>query len=279
MEVYSVAHMNQLLVDRLPELRALEFDVIVHIPRSGTIPASLLATYLRKPLSSVEEFCAGMINTRKSEFEGFKRILLVDDSVRTGTQMRQAYDHIMALQPDTRIITLTVYSTPKKAQRRHIEPDVQLFTHHQTDYIFPWFMWKTRRIEKCAVDMDGVLCRDCLPEENDDGVAYQQFLINADVKFKPSHPIGWIITARLEKYRDCTQSWLERNGIQYRQLIMGPWENNQVRRVGCPASWKAEVYRALPSSLYIESSRKEATIIHEKSKKRVWCIDSQEVLG
>lgn len=278
MLVLDVAHLNRLLVEKLHEIRSLEFDVIVHLPRSGTIPASLLSTYLLKPLASVDEFCANMIFTRKSDFKTLHRILLVDDSVRTGVQMKAAVDKIKQLRPDAEILSLAVYSTNYPVGARLYQPTMYLYNHEDGDYIFPWFMWKTKKISQCAVDMDGVLCRDCTKDEDDDGENYKEFLKNALPKFKTKFPIGCIITGRLSKYRPQTEEWLKRHGIKYNNLIMGEWRDKETRKREGAANWKGKLYKKLPYSLFIESSDKEATIIHNISGKKVWCVDSQRYL-
>ncbi len=273
MLVLGVDHLNQLLVDNLHRIKLIDFDVIVHLPRSGTIPASLLSTYLRAPLASVEEFYAGMVSTRKSEFKTLNKILLVDDVVRTGFQIKQASEKIMAARPDTQIRSLAVYSV-LVPDRVH-DVTLSLYAHKDYDYILPWFMWKTKRIELCAVDMDGVLCRDCLPEEDDDGEKYNVFLRTVEPKFKTDFPLGAIVTSRLEKYRKPTEVWLAYHGIKYKKLVMGPWNSKVERRAAGAAKWKAQIYNGTDLKLFIESSAREAEILGGATKKAVWCVDNQ----
>ena len=72
------------------------------------------------------------------------------------------------------------------------------------------------------MDFDGVLCRDPTEEENDDGDKYRYFIANVEPIFKPSVEIGWIVTSRLEKYRDLTENWLKKKvKIVFLQLIIG----------------------------------------------------------
>lgn len=51
------------------------------------------------------------------------------------------------------------------------------------------------------MDIDGVLCADPTPEENDDGEKYRHFLLNTPPLFIPKVTIGTLVTSRLEKYR------------------------------------------------------------------------------
>lgn len=273
----NVHNLDNLIVRNLHRIRAIPADVIVHCPRSGTIPASLIATYLCKPMCSVDEYCAGIIPTRKSEYTDLNRILLVDDSISTGQQMEAFIRQIKAVRPEAKIYTLAAYSF--RGAKYKLNPTMILETHDDPDYIYTWFMWKTFRLKWCAVDMDGVLCRDVLAGEDDDGEQYAKFLENAELKFKPFEylpgrdVIGAIVTGRMEKYRTQTEIWLKRQGVRYKNLIMCPSKTREERRAINPAKWKAEIYKASDYKLFIESSTKEAPIISAESGKPVFCVD------
>lgn len=270
--------MNLLIVAKLPLIRKIPFDVVVHIPRSGTIPASLIATYLRVPLASVDEFCAGITNTRGSKTDSLHRILVVDDSIRTGVQMKQNVDRIKAARPDAEIKTMSVFSTVFPG--RVFDADLVLSEHTDTEYIYPWFLWKSNRIKDCVLDMDGVLCRDCTREEDDDGERYRQFLETADLKFRTDHRFVAVVTGRLEKYRPQTEDWLRRHGLRPDKVIMGPWSSIEERRIAGPAAWKGSVYRKMSQALlFVESSVREAPVIAQVSGKTVFCIDDQVTYG
>lgn len=268
----ELSEMDRLIVSRLHDIRSIPFGVVVHIPRSGTIPAALIATHMARPLASVEEYRRGLVSTRKTEANvPLDRILLVDDSIRTGKQMLKNIALIKRDKPRTKIYTLSVYAT---RHSREIEPTIVLAEHDDSDYVYPWFAWKSKRIEGCAVDMDGVLCRDCTRDEDDDGERYAQFLAGAQVKFHTPHKIGAIITSRLERYRPQTEDWLARNGYQYGELIMGPWATKAERR-GNVEPWKASVFRERPEWLYIESDDRAARAIAEMSGKHTWSVEMQ----
>lgn len=281
-DFFTLQHLNQLIVDNLHKIRKIPFDLVVHLPRSGTIPASLIATYLCKPFQSVDEFCANLpVITRKSEFQTVTRILIVDDSIHQGIQLKENIERIRNARPDAEIKTLSVYDNLAGKDTRQYDCDYRLFEHGPADYFMPWFLWKSNWIERAAVDMDGVLCRDCTREEDDDGELYARFLKNAELKFKPldkkNTVIGAIVTGRLEKYRFQTQAWLKKYNVRYRQLIMHPARDKNERRNMNPAVWKADIYKNLPQTFFIESSVWEAPVIAEKSGKLVYCIDNSMV--
>jgi orotate phosphoribosyltransferase len=284
-EFFTLQHMNQLIVNNLHYIRSIPFDVIVHIPRSGTIPASLIATYLCKPFQSIDEFCARLpLITRKSEFETTNRILVVDDSIHQGIQLKENIARIRKARPDAQIQTLSIYDNVRGKPTRQFDCDYRLFEHGHNSkdhYFMPWFLWKTSWLDKVAVDMDGVLCRDCTREEDDDAQNYQSFLESADLKFKPLEKdnikIGAIVTGRLEKYRPQTEAWLKAHKIKYKQLLMMPANTKEERKALNPAIWKGKTYASIPQSLFVESSIREAQIIRDVSCKTVYCIDNSEV--
>lgn len=281
-EFFTLDHLHKLIVDNAHRIRRLNFDVVVHIPRSGTLPAALIATYFCKPLQSVDEFCINApVNPRKSEYKQTQTILLVDDSVRTGVQMHDAAQRIKDARPDVAIKGFCVYDNQAGAESRAFHPAMSLLRHNSAPYFTPWFLWKTSWVSEVAFDMDGVLCRDCSEKENDDGPLYREFLEIAELKFKPlakkNISLGAIVTGRLEKYRPQTVDWLHRHGIKYHRLIMCPAKDPAERKAMEPAKWKGAVYRDAPYTLFVESSAKEAPVIASVSKKSVYCVDTGEI--
>ena len=276
--IRTYADMDRLIVANLHKIRQIPFDVIVHMPRSGTAPAAMIATYLNRPLASCDEICAGMAWTRKAiDYDPeMKRLLLVDDHVNRGVQMLPMLERIRRERPDCTVTTLAVYSS---GHVKSYAPDVVLDSSG-LQYLYPWFMWKSSHaLNPCALDMDGVLCRDCTREEDDEGAAYENFLQTAEPKLIPhAKSAVTIVTSRLERYRPQTQAWLRRYGINAVRLIMGPWRNNAERR-GRVAAWKAEQYRALDSILYIESDDRQAPEIARLSGKPTYCIDTSTSYG
>src|SRR5690242_7983600 len=91
MNIRSLADMTRLIAENLHRIDRTKFDCIVGIPRSGMIPAAMLATHLQLPLADVRGYAAGIVNGRSgaSERPG-KRVLLVDDSANKGAAMARA---------------------------------------------------------------------------------------------------------------------------------------------------------------------------------------------
>ena len=83
-----------------------------------------------------------------------------------------------------------------------------------------------------------------------------------------------IVTARLEKYRDITEEWLERHGIRYGSLKMYPTEKEEIRdknHIQEAANFKAKHFKDSSAHFFIESELPEAVIIRRESGKFVIC--------
>ncbi len=145
--------------------------------------------------------------------------------------------------------------------------------------VFEWNLWKHLVLTRCIVDIDGVLCRDPTAEENDDGPNYRKFMESVEVWRVPYHPIGWICTTRLEKYRSITEEWLRRNNIKYGHLVMLNLPDQRTRLVsGGRAEFKAKVYSKLHEALiFIESDQRYAPAIARISGKPVICTETQHI--
>lgn len=109
-----------------------------------------------------------------------------------------------------------------------------------------FFEWNFRNhpvAQISAYDFDGVLCFDPSRRENDDGRRYLEFLANAQPLFVPKYRISVIVTSRLEKYRQQTEEWLNRNGIEFNELVMLDGVSAVERRKRrMHASFKAEFF-------------------------------------
>lgn len=249
-----------------------DFDVIVGIPRSGMIPAALLATHLQMPLADIHGFRKGIISGRsgvKINRPG-NRVLLVDDSCNKGRAMERALNLLPVGIEATRLAVFGPYQ---------VDPlsvcDIWFEVVHGPR-VFAWNIQKHIRLPRWGFDFDGVFCRDPQKEENDDGERYCAFLEEAQPVFIPTRPIGHIVTCRLEKYRRHTTEWLQRHGIEFEYLHMMPYSTKAERMAnGNRGGWKASVIKELGIELFIESCPKQAAIIARETGIQVFCTRTQ----
>lgn len=281
MNYRSFAHLWEDIKRGLPSLHAGQFDLVVGIPRSGMVPAYVIGLYLNADVTSLDGLLANEAikrgSTRKARVDlGFaqnaKRILLVDDSISSGESLVKTLAKIPPELRD-RITTLAVYSS------RPDRSDVDLFLEYVPEpRVFEWNIFHRSLLGRACVDIDGVLCRDPLTAENDDGERYIEFLLNAEPLILPSYRIHSLVTNRLEKYRPQTETWLARHGIEYDNLVMVDLPTAADRqKLGGHATHKANYFMASGLDFFIESDDRQAREIARIAKKSVYCVDTTQV--
>ncbi len=67
LSVRTLADLQSAIVSNLHRLDRSQFDCVVGIPRSGMIPAAIIATLWQKPLADVRGYAAGIVNGRSGE--------------------------------------------------------------------------------------------------------------------------------------------------------------------------------------------------------------------
>lgn len=275
MNIRSVADMDLAISRNLWKLDRDKFDIVVGIPRSGMIPASIIATYLQMPLATLEGYCAGIAHGRSGKpVHASDRILLVDDTSNKGGAMKRA---VQMIGKRAHAITRLAVFGPYQVEDPESIIDIW-FEECQGPRGFAWNLWKHARLKRWAFDFDGVLCRDPTSQENDDGPAYRNFILTAPPMFLPTRPIGHIITCRLEKYRGECMAWLKQHDVQCDQLHMMQHASKAERmKAGGRGQWKAGIFQETGADMFIESCPKQARIIAEHSGKPVWCIRTQSL--
>lgn len=275
LSVRSVADLNLAIVSNLHRLDRKAFDVVVGIPRSGMIPASLIATHLQKPLADVQSFANGLAWGKSGVPQSAGgRVLLVDDTTNKGGAMARACAVIRHRAAG--ITRFAVYG-PYQVEDPQSVCDIWCEVVHGPR-AFQWNMFRHIRMDRWCFDFDGVLCRDPTKEENDDGERYLRFIETAEPLFIPTRPIGHIVTGRLEKYRAATDAWLQRYGITYQSMTMMQFATKADRMAaGGRGQWKADKFNRIGAEFFIESDPKQAGIIAKLSGLPVWCVRTQSL--
>jgi orotate phosphoribosyltransferase len=257
-----------------------QVDLVVGIPRSGLLAANLLCLDLDVPMTDVEGLCeerilqTGHRYKDAISFDDVETVLVVDDSVNSGRQMRETKSRLAEMDFPFDIEYGAVYVSSKG--HRYVDHWVDVVGKPR---VFEWNLMHHPMLKRFCVDIDGVLCRDPTRKENDDGPRYREFLTTVEPRIVPTETIGWLVTCRLEKYRDETEAWLDRHGIEYENLVMMDLPSKEVRQQqGNHAEYKAEVYRRTGAELFIESSLQQATSICDMTSKPVHCYEEHEML-
>ena len=278
-----VDDMDMLIRSKLAELP--QVDCIVGVPRSGMLPATLMALYLGKPLISIEQL-SYITSDKNYKYSArafseakIRRILIVDDSCDSGNAMNKVKVSLALIQSVVAqfdIFYCAVYVTAQGM--KHVD-----FYLEQVDQprVFEWNILDHNILQRSCVDMDGVLCVDPTPEENDDNERYLAFLANAKPLFIPHYQIHSIVTCRLEKYRPMTEKWLKEHGVSYKNLYMLDLPDAHARRTwGQYSEYKADIYKKSGTELFIESECFQAQMIWSMaSPKPVYCVETNQFYG
>jgi uncharacterized HAD superfamily protein len=249
-------------------------DLVVGIPRSGMVPAFMIGLLLNLPVIDIESYVAGVEpfvgNRPIRNKREFKKVLVVDDSIKFGRQLGSVKDKLSHFNfIDFKYIT--VFATSES--RSLVDYCMEIIDQPR---IFQWNLLNSWIYEYSCVDIDGVLCEDPNVEQNDDGENYLHFLQNAHPKYLPPCKIDVLVTSRLEKYRSQTEAWLNKHGVQYQQLEMLDLPDKETRvRLGIHATFKSNIYRKYDrAALFIESSKYQSEQIHKQTGKNVFCIEN-----
>lgn len=272
-EFRTIADLTSLVRDQVNHLPR-DIDLVVGVPRSGLLAATMVALLRNLPLATPEtlasgEFLSGGQSRGMNGAPAIDRVrspLVVDDSVHTGSAMaaaKTASKRQLGVEPKT----MAAYVAPEAMGAVDIALEACPMPR-----MFEWNWMHHADLSCCCVDIDGVLCKDPEPFQNDDGVEYRRFLLDAEPKYLPSRPVGWLVTSRLGCYREETEKWLECNNVSYESLHMSPHATMAERQqAGDHAFQKARVYKTTPSRLFIESEQGQAEVIAQIAAKPVFC--------
>lgn len=265
-----------------------DIDLIIGVPRSGMIGASIISSFLNVPLIDVDSYIAGMEPWRGNRLAYFmqkhaktNKVLVIDDTVSSGTAMNKVKAKLNSVSGVT-FVYMCVYLEGRGLDvvDLYLE-DVRMFTNGFTRIVlYEWNIMQhhTKFMQKCLYDMDGVFCVDPPDERNEE--QYQEYIKNATPLFVPRTKIGGIITYRLHKNMDATQKWLSDNGITYNEISMfnaNTWEERKNSGIS-PEMFKGAYYKSHDNyELFIESNDHQARRISEISGKPVYCVDTNKI--
>jgi uncharacterized HAD superfamily protein len=278
MNYRSINDLNNTILKQL-HIISRDIDLVVGVPRSGMLPANLLALYLNLPYTDIHSFMKGFIyksGARKQFFNEneYKNILIVEDSIASGASIKECKNDLAHLASKFNFKYCAVYYTPENEKLADYA-----FEAVPTPRYFQWNIFNHTSLEKACFDIDGVLCVDPTKQQNDDGPLYKLFLQNATPLYSPGAKIGTIVTSRLEKYRSETEIWLKKNDVQYDALVMLDLPTMKARqKANNHAGHKASEYQSKNYSLFIESDLKQAIEINKVTKKPVFCTENFEMI-
>lgn len=253
------------------------YDIVVGIPRSGMMVASLVALKLGKPLTTPELFSKGEYwmswkIKERLEIPQMKSVLLIDDAVDHGKSMREAMEILSSVKGNFKItkaaLIVNKNSTSLVDLYHAIVPHPKLYEWNILHRKVASY-WDSGKV---GFDMDGVICENCPPNVDNSEASYVNWLKNAKPYLIPNYTIDVIISSRLEKYRGETESWLAKHGVKYGELVLWniPTKGDRNSRF---AQYKVEQLLKYKPDLFLESHLGQAEHIWKATKIPTLCID------
>lgn len=250
------------------------YDVIVGIPRSGSLVAHIVALKLGKPVTTPELLKENRfwMSHQLGRTSNCKRILLIDDSISKGETFCENLAMLRAENPKWEVISGALIVTP---EAKHL---VDLY--HMEIRQPRLFEWNMLHVKKgfLVSDLDGVICENCPPGVDADDKMYDAWIRTAKPYLIPSFEIDVILSSRLERYRRQTEEWLARYDVRYRELILWDIGSKHEAR-GKHAQHKIEKLLRIKPEMFWESSLVQARDIWRATKIPTFCIDEMKLFA
>lgn len=265
----STADLARLVTQSLWRLPA-GLALVVAIPEGGRLPAALLGLGAGLPVTDLDALLAPGAPAPAGP------LLVVDDTCLTGATMAAACARLADRHPGVAIHRLAAYCRPEAAAA----VDLAL-AGAAPGAAFEWSLLRSPLVGRTCFDLDGILCGDCPPGDDDDGPRYRRFLATATPQLVPRGRLRAIVTARLEKYRPETEAWLDRHGIACERLVMLDGVTDAERRRSAPQGpFKAAAFAADAGALlFVESESWQArTIARLGGGKPVFDLEAGRLL-
>ena len=277
MNYISFSDLNEFIIRNLHKFPH-DIDFLVGIPRSGMLPANLLALYLNKPFTDIDSFVEGRVygTGERGRFitpSNKMKVLVVDDSVASGNALKKSKEKLKVIGKEYELRYAAIIVTEESKELVDYYCEITPFPR-----VFQWNLFHHPDfIPNSCFDIDGVLCED--PPVDDDGSIYLNYIRNAIPKYIPTVEINTLVTCRLEKYREATEEWLQRHGVKYKHLIMLDMASKAERLAwGKHGKYKGEVFAKSDAEYFVESSLSQAKQIVRTAKKTVFCTEDFSML-
>lgn len=251
-----------------------DVDLVVGLPRSGMLAASLLALHMDLPLVDIEGYAQGRVfnggmRVRSRHGGVAQKAIVVDDSVRSGRAAREAREMVAAAG----LSDVTVFGAV------YVTTDVTCVDHWlervPVPRVFEWNVLHHDRVTDWCMDADGVLFPESVRDSDRDQRTYPP--LSGEPLVVPGHTIGSLFTSRPEQFRPEVEAWLADHDIRYRSLIMLPRDSSRSSATAL-ARHKAKAYRRTDAHLFLEGDPRQAALVACFSGRSVYCTSSRQMV-
>lgn len=249
-----------------------DWELVVGIPRSGMIPAYMIALLLDLDCIDLAAWVAnaplkrGITRSQRHRLthpHEAQRVLLVDDSILSGRSLRRELEAL----PEPlrrRATTLAVYSS--RPMRRDVDIVLHYLPHPR---VFEWNVYHHPMIARAGMSLEGVIG----PMQETPLVAGEA----VPALLVPSETIRLLVSSRPESSRDSVERWLSGAGVKYASLTM-IGDMAQRANPSALAQAKADIYARSDARLYYEADAAQARLMMKQSGKPVFCVATNEML-
>lgn len=262
----SFNDLNRDIREKLLPVLPRNIGTVYGIPRSGMLPASIIATAIGARLGVLGG--PSFIGARQKNFafDGGDKILVVDDSVHHGRAIASARAEMERFTNG--YYTCAIYAHARSAHLVDFFADV--LDHPR---IFEWNFSGIKAAGGFCWSMDGVICtwasgpRARRPETAND-------FSSAMPLYLPQIQVRAIVVEREERWRAKTEAWLAKYGVVYEELIMLP-DSTSIRRSGySTAKYKAECLAETGCELLVEGRDRVARHAARIAGRQVLSVES-----
>jgi orotate phosphoribosyltransferase len=263
---YSSLYLNTKRL--LQQLSANKFDAVVGVPRSGLLPATIMATALHVPeavvLGEDELVLLGTGKRVKRDVSSVSSILVVEDVSRFARFVKK----YQALTEKYKVTFACVYGREDTAERGCVVGRVI-----GGKCAFSWNLLNVMQVGEYCVDIDGVLCVN--PPAGNPDAARLEHIKTAKPLFPVSYRIHSVVSNRRRQWEEETRTWLAENNIRYKHLHTFTAQHAKRGNLFEARAWQKATYFMKSNCLaFIESSPKLAARIAAISKKPVICVEN-----
>lgn len=241
-----------------------DWDLVVGIPRSGMVPAYMIALALNVNCTDISSWLHNY-PLKKGITRGLKKnlslpweaekVLIVDDSIMSGKSMKAEIDSL----PDwllARASTLAVYSS--KPIRNDVDIILEFLPYPR---VFEWNIFHHNIMSRSCVCFEGMVLEG---EAGSDKIAMH-------FRYMPSGVIDTIVSCQNESSRHEVETCLVSSGILYKNLVMVDNDTN-VMEIDSLVKFKIETFIASSADLFIEDNADQARLICREANKPVFCL-------
>jgi orotate phosphoribosyltransferase len=253
-------------------------DLIVGIQRSGLLVANMIALYMHRPVGDVEgllsgrQFDSGPRLDRRAAGGRPLNILVVDDSLWSGSQMAEARRRIEAAGLPHRIRYGAVYIAPGTADKVDF--------HHEVvpvPRLFEWNLMHHPFIEEGCLDIGVLLGTQGTPAPTIAPKALAKVLSDTVPAFRTDRRIGWLIADMPSACRPLLESWLARHDIAYRTLVLRDEPSDTGARHSSCAAFMVDMYERTGAWVFIVGRPSLAARVARRALRPVFCHDQNRM--